>query len=95
MLRDVFKIDLDKIINWPVQDFSGLFEYIRGHWQYADCGYFEHPTEHRYILHTAGWSGNEEIVNALMENHIFWTYHWQKSKRGGHYWFKNRLRGKK
>ena len=39
-------------------------------------------------LHTCGWSGNEQIIAALKDNRWFWTYYWQASKRGGHYWFR-------
>ena len=38
-------------------------------------------------LHTWGWSGNEDIINALSET-MFWHMHWQRSDRGGHYTFK-------
>ena len=38
-------------------------------------------------LHTRGWSGNEDIINALKES-FFWIPYWQKSCRGGHYYFK-------
>jgi len=38
-------------------------------------------------LHTGGWSGNEEIVSALKTT-MFWMLCWQKSERGGHYYFR-------
>ena len=38
-------------------------------------------------LHTGGWSGNEDIVGALQKNFIFWSMYWQRSERGGHYYF--------
>jgi hypothetical protein len=37
-------------------------------------------------LHTGGWSGNEEIISVL-QNSMFWVMYWQKSERGGHYYF--------
>jgi len=37
-------------------------------------------------LHTGGWSGNESIIDAL-SNTMFWHIYWQKSERGGHYYF--------
>ena len=37
-------------------------------------------------LHTWGWSGNEEIIGVLQST-MFWYFCWQKSTRGGHYWF--------
>jgi hypothetical protein len=39
------------------------------------------------MLATGGWSGNEEIVRALMDNFIFWSIYWRESKRGGAFWF--------
>ena len=37
-------------------------------------------------LHTGGWSGNEGIIAALQKTH-FWFLYWQRSDRGGHYYF--------
>lgn len=38
-------------------------------------------------LHTAGWSGNEDIINALLENRMFTALWYKQWKTGGHYWF--------
>jgi hypothetical protein len=38
-------------------------------------------------LKTGGWSGNEDIINALQQNVVFWTKYWRTSKRGGFYAF--------
>jgi len=43
-----------------------------------------------YELSTGGWSGNESLVDALKENHMFWIINWYSSRRGGHYVFKIR-----
>ncbi|MEK6880188.1 MAG: hypothetical protein AABY22_11290 [Nanoarchaeota archaeon] len=40
-------------------------------------------------LHTLGWSGNEDIIDALRKSN-FWQICWQKSIRGGHYYFEIR-----
>jgi len=39
-------------------------------------------------LHTGGWSGNEELIDALQMTKGFWGFCWLKSTRGGHYYFK-------
>jgi len=37
-------------------------------------------------LHTGGWSGNEDIIEALKKSY-FWIFYWEKSVKGGHYYF--------
>jgi len=37
---------------------------------------------------TGGWSGNEDMIGALQDNFIFWTIHWEASRRGGLFQFK-------
>lgn len=39
------------------------------------------------IVSTGGWSGNEDVINAVMSNHMFVSLCWQKSERGGRYTF--------
>ena len=41
-----------------------------------------------YVLYTCGWAGNEEVVNALMSNQLFWLQYWHLSRRGGRFVFK-------
>lgn len=38
-------------------------------------------------LHTGGWSGNEVIISALLQNRMFITMWYKKWERGGHYYF--------
>ncbi len=38
-------------------------------------------------LHTGGWSANEEIINTLQDNKLFWLMWWWKTERGGYYTF--------
>lgn len=38
-------------------------------------------------LHTGGWSGNEEILSYALQSSMFWVLCWEKSERGGHYYF--------
>jgi hypothetical protein len=74
-----------------------LIETIEGLWAYADCGYFEYEEKDgkwSLQLSTAGWSGNESIIGALKPyplGTLFWVLYWQKSERGGHYYFKGNI----
>jgi hypothetical protein len=82
-----------KIIEeWPIvnpqdiAEFHKIMEYIKPLWEFADCGYWVQDGD-IYYLHTAGWSGNEDIIGALDKNIIFWMLYWYRSERGGHYIF--------
>jgi hypothetical protein len=89
------KKELDKIEKWDFMQKSivPLIEYVQKRWQYADSGYFEVKGKRvlKIRMSTAGWSGNESLIEALRKNIIFWTFYWAKSVRGGHYFFKVRL----
>jgi len=78
---DVFKRDIDELI-----------ELIRNEWEFADCGYFTYKRKYRGIrllkISTGGWSGNEEIIDALRSNFIFWSSLWYTHRTGGHYSFR-------
>lgn len=81
--------ELKKIRNWPYADFQGLMEYVFDRWKYADCGYWKKGRKY-YRISTGGWSGNESLISALMQNRMFWSCCWVSSKRGGHYVFEIR-----
>lgn len=85
------KAELDEIRNWGGDfEFISLMEFIQGIWKYVDMGYFKRKGR-TFWLSTAGWSGNESIINAMEENkHLFWFMNWESSKRGGHYKFRIR-----
>lgn len=87
---------LEKIKNWNYNDKIGYFNFIKSLWLYADSGYWtEMPitTELtnkpaiRYLISTAGWSGNESLLEALQNNYIIFSTTWVQSRRGGHYIF--------
>lgn len=80
------KHELRKIRDWDYKDFAGLIDYIEERWYAGDLGYFRRGRKYIY-LSTAGWSGNESIIGALIDNTMFWTVCWVSSKRGGHYKF--------
>lgn len=41
----------------------------------------------RYTFVTGGWSGNEDILHAMMENMPGWHACWESTHRGGRYVF--------
>lgn len=73
------------LIKHPVKEF---LDYVQPLWEYPDrfC-----RTKHRLYLSTGGWSGNESIISAMQQNYLFWGLYWQKSQRGGHYWFDDEM----
>ena len=66
-----------------------FLDYIRAIWWAPDWGYtLSGKRVLRLALHTGGWSGNEEIIEALQRNYLFWPLCWRKETVGGHYWFR-------
>lgn len=78
--------DLQRIREWGHTDFTGLMQFVRERWKYADCGYWTQD-DREYAISTGGWSGNEELLGAMRENQMFWLCCWVSSRRGGHYEF--------
>lgn len=79
--------ELEQIRNWPHTDFKGLMEFVKTRWAYASWGWSE-PEPGVFKISTAGWSGNESIIEALKGNTMFWMTSWESSRRGGHYEFR-------
>jgi hypothetical protein len=80
---------LEEIRKWDATDFIGLMTYIKPLWKYAESGYWSVRGNY-YHLSTAGWSGNESIVGALQDNHVWWMLYAYSWRVGGHYVFKRR-----
>ncbi len=79
--------ELAKIRYWGAKgnlDFKGLMEYCMALWHFPSWATVKGT---RYRFATAGWSGNESIIQALQENTLFWMYCWVSSHRGGLYKF--------
>jgi len=73
------------------KDVKEYLEYIEQNWKYAEDGGFvlrQRGNIIRFELHTFGYSMNEEFVSLCLKDSIFWGLFWQRSSRGGHYWFK-------
>ena len=68
-----------------------LWQYVKVLWHYPDWGINEsidRSGTHLLELHTAGWSGNEDIIAALEKSKaMFFAHFHTKWERGGHYWF--------
>lgn len=96
---------LDIIELWHWDDPKGWFKFIESIWHLRSWGWSEQDEEyelgehfshnrnnlvHRYYISTAGWSGNETIINSMQRNEMMWYLNWMQSKRGGHYVFELR-----
>ena len=83
-------LDFIRGYDFLFEDVRPFLDILRDGWAYRDWGfkfrrkYKDHQT---LELHTAGWSGNEEVIGALKETYFF-TLYWEKTHRGGHYYFK-------
>ena len=83
--------------------FRDLMEYIEERWKWADAGYWTwtkgaDPASSdstkksiAFRISTGGWSGNEDIIQAMESNIVFWATCWVSSRRGGHYEFEVKL----
>jgi hypothetical protein len=77
--------ELKTIREWPAEDFYGLISYLENRWRWPEYIAISGNTAE---THTGGWSGHEEMLGALRENHLWWTKYWYSSVRGGHYVFR-------
>ena len=69
-----------------------LLEFCMDAWEktFGDIGYIVCGLDSSgsdYEFTTGGWSGNEDVINAMQENRLFWSLCWQESKRGGYHRF--------
>jgi hypothetical protein len=79
--------ELDSLAKWTInnaQDLMALVGYICRQWYHEGGAVL---TGRKFELHTFGWSGNEDRINALHKNWMFMAMCWQSSRRGGHYEF--------
>lgn len=81
--------ELKRIESWPIpNDVRGLLDFIRHLWWQPEWGFIlKGKRKLKLELHTGGWSGNEDIIGALLKNILFWDLYWVQSIRGGHYYF--------
>ncbi len=87
---------LKVITNWQyTMGWKNLVAYVEALWWTPSFGFSlsrgkAHIFDRQVIklqLHTGGWSGNEDIIDALQHNYMFWSMSFYKQIRGGHFWF--------
>lgn len=84
---------LEYIRNFDFEDAVNPNEYLQeleDGWWMPEWGFTLHRPYRGYRkleLHTGGWSGNEDTIQALQDS-FFFTMFWEKTYRGGHYYFK-------
>lgn len=83
--------ELEKIKNWPYEDRAGIIDFVESIWQSPDFGFRRDSGELKPS--TGGWSGNEDIIEAMNSNIMFWAMCWVQSRRGGHYIFDLKVKG--
>jgi len=89
---------LKAIEEWDIlkQGVQGLLDLIEENTNHPDFSFsITGKKVLRFEYHTGGWSGNEDVISALRRNILFFAVFWQKSTRGGHYYFKIKLGVKK
>lgn len=78
--------ELKAIREWDHANPRGLFAYIRDEvWCWPHL--IREGPDGIWYMSTGGWSGNEEVIDALQQNTMFWLFYWKKSERGGHFEF--------
>lgn len=85
-----FIMDFD-LTRRPVKE---LVDFLEKVWWCPSFGFKVEPGEDvlgkecvKLRLSTGGWSGNEELMDALEKNKYFYLLYWESSVRGGHYTF--------
>ena len=82
---------LEAIENWDAMDFRGLMKFVSDAWKYPEyVTYEETDDEIEYRFATGGWSGNEDLINAIRSNQIFYMCCWSMSNRGGKHVYSKR-----
>lgn len=76
------RIQRFSLVAYPLPAFLAL---VRANW-WMDCGW-----EHRgktLWMSTGGWSGNEDVIDAMDRNLLFWPLSFDTHWTGGHFKFK-------
>lgn len=88
-----------------VRNYSGsvleFFATLKSIWHLASWGWHEENgfqfgfrkkdyKVRRFHISTAGWSGNESLIEAMRGNYFLWHFSWVQERVGGHYIFEVR-----
>lgn len=78
------------VTNFDIIKYSSeiLINILNNVWDHS-CGFVKIKGKNviKLELHTGGWTMNENIIDALQKNYLFWSLYWQKTIKGGHYYF--------
>src|SRR3989304_5413195 len=78
--------ELQTIKDWPYEKgYVDLLAFVKSCWAYANWGWSGPSKKYNYYISTAGWSGNEAIIESLTCNHMFWACCFKEHRCGGHY----------
>lgn len=80
---------------YDVMPILDVLQIIKENWMYPDWGFKlgnKRKGEYKLELHTGGWSGNEDTMEAILSNVYFrhFRMYYYKWLTGGHYYFKVR-----
>jgi len=82
--------EIDKL-ELPIKEkVPKMLSHLKSIWHYDN--FFVDNGKDGFELHTGGWSGNEDIISELRKT-MFWIFFWQRTERGGHYFFDYRAVG--
>ena len=84
--------DLEKIRDWEIHNDSScrdLLNFVQSIWWCGDQ-LVERRDGETWNISTGGYSDNESIIGAMMDNFLFWSMAWEESRKGGHYVFKTK-----
>ena len=80
------------VANWPInsrEDCAALLDLVVDIWWGSSRGTGLWTVRgSTTVACTGGWSGNEDLIQAMRRNTLFWTLCWQSSNRGGRHLFK-------
>ena len=82
---------LEAIKSWKIdsnKSIGNLLEFVGEAWTYTFPVETGGESRDAWLrVATGGWSGNEDLIEALQSNYLFWGICWLESRRGGSHKF--------